>query len=132
MIELLKLHHVSLAIRDLEASKLFYGGILGLPEIERPGFRFPGAWYALGDRQMHLIQESSGARERGAPQRSNHGARVADVTPSGRRSARVSSSTMAESAWGWINFSLPGSDGHGIEFASYSESRKLSGRKTVL
>ena len=59
MIDLVKLHHVSFAIRDLEVSKRFFGGVLGLPEIERPGFQFSGAWYAIGDRQLHLIAESS-------------------------------------------------------------------------
>ena len=49
------LHHVTIAVRDLERAKHFYGDVLGLREIERPGFDFSGAWYALGDRQLHLI-----------------------------------------------------------------------------
>ena len=59
MIALVKLHHVSFAIRDLEASKQFFGEVLQLPEIARPDFQFPGAWYAIGDRQLHLIAETS-------------------------------------------------------------------------
>lgn len=53
------LHHVSIPVRDLERSKHFYGQLLGLPEIARPPFDFPGAWYQLGDRQLHLIVNSS-------------------------------------------------------------------------
>lgn len=49
------LQHVTIAVRDLERAKHFYGAVLGLREIERPGFDFSGAWYALGDRQLHLI-----------------------------------------------------------------------------
>lgn len=49
------IHHVSLPVTDLERSKAFYGGILGLKEIERPPSDSPGAWYQLGDRQLHLI-----------------------------------------------------------------------------
>ena len=49
------IHHVSLPVTDLERSKKFYEEILGLKEIERPPFTFPGAWYQLGDRQLHLI-----------------------------------------------------------------------------
>ena len=49
------LHHVSLPVTNLERSKQFYHEVLGLAEIERPPFDFPGAWYQLGDRQLHLI-----------------------------------------------------------------------------
>ena len=48
------LHHVTIAVRDLDGARRFYGEILDLREIERPGFAFGGAWYALGDRQLHL------------------------------------------------------------------------------
>lgn len=54
------LHHVSIAVKDLEASKTFYTQILGLQEIERPDFDFGGAWYQLGDRQLHLIRDERG------------------------------------------------------------------------
>ena len=49
------LHHVSISVTDLERAREFYGSVLGLPECERPPFDFPGAWYELGDRQLHLI-----------------------------------------------------------------------------
>lgn len=50
------LHHVSITVSDLERSKTFYSEVLGLPEIVRPPFDFPGAWYALGPHQhLHLI-----------------------------------------------------------------------------
>jgi catechol 2,3-dioxygenase-like lactoylglutathione lyase family enzyme len=49
------LHHISINVTDLERAKRFYGRVLGLEEIPRPAFDFPGAWYRLGDRQLHLI-----------------------------------------------------------------------------
>ena len=49
------LHHVSVPVRNLDESMRFYEEVLGLARIERPPFGFGGAWYQLGDRQLHLI-----------------------------------------------------------------------------
>jgi catechol 2,3-dioxygenase-like lactoylglutathione lyase family enzyme len=59
------LHHVTICVRDLDAARRFYGAILGLEEIERAPFDFPGAWYALGDRQLHLIERDDARSFRG-------------------------------------------------------------------
>ena len=54
--EIEHIHHVSLTVKDLEKSREFYRDVLGLKEIERPNFSFPGAWFQVGDReQLHLI-----------------------------------------------------------------------------
>ncbi|WP_404442775.1 VOC family protein [Sutcliffiella horikoshii] len=50
------LHHVSLAVNDVEEAKHFYGTLLGFPELKRPDFDFPGAWYQIGNSQLHLIE----------------------------------------------------------------------------
>lgn len=47
--------HVSVTVSDLEKAKAFYGGFIGLKEIPRPPFDFPGVWYAHGDVQIHII-----------------------------------------------------------------------------
>jgi glyoxylase I family protein len=49
------IHHVSVPVSDLERSRRFYREIVGLREIRRPAFPFPGAWFALGTNQLHLI-----------------------------------------------------------------------------
>jgi len=73
MIELVKLHHVSFAVSDLAASKFFFSDVIGLQEIERPAFDFAGAWYAIGDRQLHLIeQQDAGKEATGRITRSDH------------------------------------------------------------
>ena len=53
--EIQRIHHVSLAVTDIEKAKSFYQDILCLEEIERPQFGFPGAWYQIGNQQLHLI-----------------------------------------------------------------------------
>ena len=53
--DILELHHISLPTTDLERSRAFYREVLGLAEIPRPPFHFPGAWFRLGDRELHLI-----------------------------------------------------------------------------
>lgn len=65
MLAIETLHHVSLPVTDLDRAKRFYGQVLGLEELERPAFDFSGAWYALGDRQLHLIVHASPRTLRG-------------------------------------------------------------------
>ena len=48
-------HHVSLCVRDLDASLAFYCDVLGLATIDRPDFGIPGAWLDAGNAQLHLI-----------------------------------------------------------------------------
>ncbi|WP_209124557.1 VOC family protein [Alkalihalobacillus sp. BA299] len=55
MITYKELHHVSLPVTNLEKSKKFYSEVLGLEEIDRPNFDFSGAWYRVGNQQIHLI-----------------------------------------------------------------------------
>ncbi|HVP31714.1 MAG TPA: VOC family protein [Myxococcota bacterium] len=59
-------HHVSFAVEELERSKRFYGGVLGLAEIARPALGVDGAWYRAGDTELHLIVRPAGT-ETGSP-----------------------------------------------------------------
>jgi glyoxylase I family protein len=50
-------HHFQVTVADLERSRAFYGGFLGLPELKRPEFPFPGAWFALtGGQELHIVR----------------------------------------------------------------------------
>ena len=50
-----RLLHAALLVTDLDDAKRFYGGVLGLKEKPRPNFNFPGAWYDLGECELHLM-----------------------------------------------------------------------------
>lgn len=54
----LSLHHASVRVGDLARSRKFYEELLGLDTAPRPELGFPGAWYALGEGQLHLIQQT--------------------------------------------------------------------------
>jgi catechol 2,3-dioxygenase-like lactoylglutathione lyase family enzyme len=47
--------HTALRITDVERAKQFYEKVLNLKPIPRPNFRFGGAWYGIGENQIHLI-----------------------------------------------------------------------------
>lgn len=47
--------HVTLVVKDLDKSRLFYAGLLGMAQVERPNFDFDGLWFQAGDTQIHLI-----------------------------------------------------------------------------
>ena len=54
--EILDLNHVAIHVKDVDTSARFYREIIGLPDMERPGFRFPGAWFLIGKvQELHLI-----------------------------------------------------------------------------
>lgn len=50
------LHHVLVPVTNLDRAKAFYGELLGFPEVARPDFEYPGAWYRFANGQeFHLI-----------------------------------------------------------------------------
>lgn len=49
--------HTAILVADLDRAKAFYGGVLGLTEVER-SLKFPGVWYQLGAYQIHLMVQS--------------------------------------------------------------------------
>ena len=69
------LQHCGLIVADLERSRRFYAGALGLEEVPRPpNFTFAGAWFSFGESEIHLLAEADTTGRAGAP----------DPGPSGR------------------------------------------------
>lgn len=57
MTQIVGLHHVSLIVADTTRALRFYVDVLGLAvDPSRPDLGYPGAWLALGDRQLHLLE----------------------------------------------------------------------------
>ncbi len=123
MFELVRLHHVSFAVSDLEVSRKFFGGVLGLAELERPPFDFRGAWYAIGDRQLHLIEQNSAGRETADRiSRSDHMAlEVKDVGAVRKtlEQAGIEYQAGGNEKFGFEQVFCSDPDGHTVEFVRY-------------
>ncbi|MGR9045210.1 MAG: VOC family protein [Gammaproteobacteria bacterium] len=81
----ISLHHVSMIVEDTDIALKFYTEILGLKRTERPDLGFPGAWFQLGDQQVHIMELPNPDSKTGRPE---HGGRdrhvafsVADLEP---------------------------------------------------
>ena len=64
----LSAHHMSFPVNNLERSRQFYEGVLGLRSIPRPEMgSIAGIWYGAGDCEVHLIETPSGLDVGSAP-----------------------------------------------------------------
>jgi catechol 2,3-dioxygenase-like lactoylglutathione lyase family enzyme len=54
-VEIESLHHAALPVSDLERAAAFYRDVLGLRELARPDFPFPGKWFEVGGQQTMSI-----------------------------------------------------------------------------
>jgi len=50
-------HRFQVTVTDIERSRAFHGGFLGLPELRRPEFPFQGAWFELvaNGQELHIV-----------------------------------------------------------------------------
>jgi len=62
------LAHVTIKVADLPATIAFYGQVLGLAQVPRPPFDFPGAWLGTpdGEALVHLIAGERARNDEGA------------------------------------------------------------------
>lgn len=116
-----RLHHVSLSVTDLARARRFYADVLGLRELPRPPFDFPGAWFDLGNGQLHLIVHGAPRSLRGTTEidsRDGHFAlRVSDWEAALERlkAHAVPHVERWENATPFAQIHLTDPDGNGIE-----------------
>lgn len=95
------LHHVSVPVRDLQASLDFYTELLVAAPTERPNFPFAGAWLALPNgQQVHLVENRKATfRKKGAaiePRDSHFALRVRNFTEAHSRLISKGIETLVE------------------------------------
>jgi glyoxylase I family protein len=66
--QLLRYLHTAILVSNLEKAEQFYGTVLGLPKVDR-SLKYPGAWYQLGDIQVHLMVHEGYASARPNPEK---------------------------------------------------------------
>lgn len=95
------IHHSAFVVSDLARTREFYVDVLGFEEIHRPmDFVFHGAYFRLGEAEIHVVQEGTphqlrdnselvgrGAAHRARAPRRDHGGRLAPAAgrPAGPR-----------------------------------------------
>jgi glyoxylase I family protein len=64
----MRIQHVGLVVSDLDRSRAFYAGPLGLDEVPRPAnFAFDGAWFRFGGTELHLLSDAHATGGAGQP-----------------------------------------------------------------
>ncbi|MCS6967647.1 MAG: VOC family protein [Cytophagales bacterium] len=116
--EIIGIDHISLHVADLIRSKFFYQEIIGLKEITRPAFDFPGAWFSLNNSQtLHLIEGRQHMPHWGG--RSTHIAlAVEDITLAANyfRTKGIITTDIKKRPDGIRQFFVTDPDGYCIEF----------------
>ena len=114
--KILTLLHSALLVTDLKAARQFYGGVLGLKEKPRPDFDFPGAWYDLGECELHLMVtlEALPAAER-RPRRDYHISFQVDDLEAAKRAIEEAGLASRESSSGLGSIFVRDPDGNLIE-----------------
>jgi len=129
--------HATLVVNDLQQSRRFYVDTLGMREIDRPAFSFPGLWFQAGTTQIHLILEHPGSGPAGnlvpAPRRSSRSHHLAfEVADAAamrqhveRHGVHVISGPKPRPD-GYMQVFVTDPDGHVIEFCSPPPTQGVS------
>jgi catechol 2,3-dioxygenase-like lactoylglutathione lyase family enzyme len=90
----LRLAHVNLRVEKLEEAVRFYTEVMGLESIPRRDTKGQGAWFRLGDAEVHLAEDATPQ-----PRSKRHFAvEVADVGEARRKAAEHGTEIEQEEA----------------------------------
>lgn len=114
------IHHCSVLVADTNRALEFYCGVLKL-EIDnnRPDLGYPGAWLAVGDQQIHLLEllkRGSEFDDDGHGGRDRHIALLVDEIDSLRRSLEENAIDYTMSRSGRQALFCRDPDGNALEF----------------
>lgn len=103
------LFHIAVKTASLENSLYFYKGVLGLKEVTRPNFGYPGAWLACpglsGDAIVHLY---AGGPALGSDGKSHLGSAAIDHISLACSGFHAFRERFAAHALPWREFLVPG------------------------
>jgi catechol 2,3-dioxygenase-like lactoylglutathione lyase family enzyme len=111
-----RLLHAAVLVSDLDRARRFYEGVLGLRQKKRHDFDFAGAWYELGEGELHLMVAAGNlpsAAER--PRRDNHIAFQIDDLDEARRMLETAGLDYRESSSGLPSIFVRDPDGNLVE-----------------
>ena len=104
------LYHVAIKTADLAATKMFWTDVIGLREIDRPNFGYPGAW--LGCPQpggLGIIHVYAGGPALGLEGKSPAGTAAIDHISLSCSGYRSYVSRFKAAGLDWREFIVPGS-----------------------
>ncbi len=120
-IEITEINHVQITVtRELEAaSKRFYGEVLGLEEIPKPGesARRGGAWYRCGGVELHLSIEDGATANARSKRHVCYMVRDVSRAESALRGAGVEIIPDDQPIEGWPRFYVRDPGGNRLEIA---------------
>lgn len=132
----LKVHqidHVTIVVKDLDATENFYVNQLGMDKVDRPDFSFAGRWFQSGTTQVHatITHEEAGLAgwgDRGTtqPSRGHHFAFQVDDARAAAEAAKVLGIEIADGPKlrpdGFVQLYVYDPDQHLVELFSVPEA----------
>ncbi|WP_270934679.1 VOC family protein [Falsiroseomonas oryzae] len=103
------LFHVAVKTADLDATRAFWTRIIGLVEVARPDFGYPGAWFGVplpgGPAILHVY---AGGPALGADGKAPRGTAAIDHVSLSCRSYHTFRARIRDAGLAWREFLVPG------------------------